>query len=114
MINNDNYEISGEPISPEQLVKQALKNHCQSISYTYTEPTIYFELMLETAKLAKEKGLKNIMVTNGYMSSQSLEMIAPYMDAANVDLKAFTDDFYKKYCGARLAPVLNTIKAMNV
>lgn len=104
--------IYGESIPPEQLVKTALKSRAQSISYTYTEPTIYFELMLETAKLAKDSGLKNVMVTNGYMSSEALEMIAPYMDGANVDLKAFTEDFYKKYCGARLAPVLDTIKAM--
>jgi pyruvate formate lyase activating enzyme len=108
----DSGNIYGEPISPEQLVKTALKNRAQSISYTYTEPTIYFELMLETAKLAKNSGIKNVMVSNGYMSGEALEMIAPYMDGANVDLKAFTDDFYKKYCGARLAPVLDTIKAM--
>jgi pyruvate formate lyase activating enzyme len=104
--------LYGESISPGQLVKTALRSHAQSISYTYTEPTIYFELMLETAILAKASGIKNVMVTNGYMSSQALEMIAPYMDGANVDLKAFTDDFYKKYCGARLAPVLDTIKSM--
>ncbi|UCH97790.1 MAG: AmmeMemoRadiSam system radical SAM enzyme [Candidatus Aminicenantes bacterium] len=104
--------IYGESISPAQLVKTALRNRSQSISYTYTEPTIYFELMLETAKLAKDSGIKNVMVTNGYMSSKALEMIAPFMDGANVDLKAFTDGFYKKYCGARLTPVLDTIKAM--
>jgi pyruvate formate lyase activating enzyme len=104
--------IYGEPISPEKLVKTALRSRAQSIAYTYTEPTIYFELMLETAKLAKDSGIKNVMVTNGYMSGEALEMIAPYMDGANVDLKAFTEDFYKKYCGARLAPVLDTIKAM--
>jgi pyruvate formate lyase activating enzyme len=105
-------KLYGESLSPGQLVKTALRSHAQSISYTYTEPTIYFELMLETAILAKVSGIKNVMVTNGYMSSQALEMIAPYMDGANVDLKAFTDDFYKKYCGARLEPVLDTIKAM--
>ncbi len=105
-------QIYGEAIPPEQLVKNALRNHCQSISYTYSEPTIYFELMLETAKLAKEKGLKNVMVTNGYIGGPALEMLAPYMDAANVDLKAFTGEFYRKYCGARLEPVLETIKAM--
>jgi pyruvate formate lyase activating enzyme len=108
----DSGYLYGESISPAQLVKSALRGHSQSISYTYTEPTIYFELMLETAKLAKDSGIKNVMVTNGYMSSQALEMIAPYMDAANVDLKAFTENFYKKYCSARLEPVLDTIKAM--
>jgi len=105
-------KLYGESISPGQLVKTALRSRAQSISYTYTEPTIYFELMLETAKLARDCGIKNVMVTNGYMSSEALEMIAPYMDGANVDLKAFTEDFYKKYCAARLEPVLDTIKTM--
>jgi pyruvate formate lyase activating enzyme len=105
-------KLYGESISPGQLVKTALRSRAQSISYTYTEPTIYFELMLETAKLARDSGIKNVMVTNGYMSSEALEMIAPYMDGANVDLKAFTEDFYKKYCAARLEPVLDTIKTM--
>jgi pyruvate formate lyase activating enzyme len=109
---DDTGHIYGEPISPAQLVKTALKTHAQSISYTYTEPTIYFELMLETATLAKESGLKNVMVTNGYTGGPALEMIAPYMDGANVDLKAFSEEFYKKYCGARLAPVLETIRTM--
>ncbi|MCP5105053.1 MAG: AmmeMemoRadiSam system radical SAM enzyme, partial [bacterium] len=104
--------VFGEKIPPEELVETALRYDSQSISYTYSEPTIYFELMLETAKLAKEQGLKNVMVTNGYMSAEALEMIAPFMDAANIDLKAFRDDFYKKNCGGTLAPVLDTIKAM--
>lgn len=104
--------IYGEAIAPAQLVQTALRHNSQSISYTYSEPTIYFELMIETAKLAKEKGLKNVMVTNGYMSRPALDEIAPYMDGANIDLKAFSDDFYKTYCGARLAPVLETIKGM--
>ncbi len=104
--------LYGEAVAPEQFVQIALKNHSQSISYTYTEPTVYFELMLETAKLAHEAGLKNVMVTNGYMSPEALAEIAPYMDAANIDLKAFTDDFYRKQCSARLAPVLDTIRGM--
>jgi pyruvate formate lyase activating enzyme len=105
-------EIYGQAISPDQLVEAALRDGCQSISYTYSEPTVYYELMYETAALAKEKGIKNVMVTNGYMSGEALEEIAPFMDAANVDLKSFSDDFYKKYCGGRLAPVLETIKGM--
>ena len=104
--------IYGEAVSPQQLVNAALRSGTQSISYTYSEPTIYFELMLETASLAKEKGLKNVMVTNGFISSEALNLLAPVMDAANVDLKAFREEFYKKYCGARLAPVLDTIKNM--
>jgi len=105
-------EIYGNNYTPEQLVNTALKTGSQSISYTYSEPTIYFELMLETAALAKEKGLKNVMVTNGFMSPAALKKIAPVMDAANVDLKSFRDDFYKKYCSARLSPVLDTIAQM--
>jgi pyruvate formate lyase activating enzyme len=104
--------IYGEPITPEQLVKNALGQGAQSISYTYSEPTIYFELMYETAVLARKNGIKNIMVTNGYMSPEALQEISPYMDAANVDLKAYSDEFYKKYCGARLEPVLETIRGM--
>lgn len=104
--------IYGEKISPEELVEKALKYKSGSIAYTYSEPTIYFELMLETAKLAREEGIKNVMVTNGYMSRKALDMMEPYLDGANVDLKAFSEEFYKKYCGARLAPVLDTIRAM--
>jgi pyruvate formate lyase activating enzyme len=104
--------IYGEDISPEQLVKDALASQSQSISYTYTEPTIYFELMLETAKLAKEEGIKNVMVTNGYMSAEAFELMNPFLDAANIDLKAFSETFYMKYPKARLQPVLDTIKRM--
>jgi len=104
--------ILGTRITPDNLVESAIKSEAESISYTYTEPTIYFELMLETARLTKKANLKNVMVSNGYTSLKALEMIMPYMDAANIDLKAFTDSFYQKYCGARLAPVLDTIKTM--
>lgn len=108
----DEHGIYGERISPEDLVAAALRAGSQSISYTYSEPTIYFELMIETAQLAKEKGLKNVMVTNGFMSPEALDMMAPYLDGANVDLKAFSEHFYRKYSGASLTPVLNTIKGM--
>ncbi len=104
--------IYGEPVSPEALVRTALRYDSDSISYTYSEPTIYFELMLETAKLAKEAGIKNCMVTNGFMSPRALELIAPYMDAANIDLKAFSESFYRERCGGRLEPVLDTIRGM--
>jgi len=104
--------IYGEPVPPERLVDKALQYGSRSISYTYSEPTVFFEIMIETAKIAREKGLKNVMVTNGYMTPEALDEISPYLDAANIDLKAFTEDFYKKYCGARLAPVLNTIRGM--
>jgi len=110
-------DIRGEHVRPQQLVDIALKNHALSISYTYTEPTVFFELVLETAKLAKEAGLRNVLVSNGYMTLQALAMLGPFLDAANIDLKSFNDDFYKKYCHARLQPVLATLsvlKAMGI
>ncbi|MFH1856066.1 MAG: AmmeMemoRadiSam system radical SAM enzyme [Candidatus Omnitrophota bacterium] len=102
----------GRDVSPEEIVGTALAYGCQSISYTYTEPTIFFEYALDIAKLAKEKGLKNNFVTNGYMSTQALETIRPFLDAANVDLKSFSDDFYKKVCAAKVKPVLENLKLM--
>ncbi len=104
--------ISGESTSPEKEVTAAAEAGCQSIAYTYTEPTVFFEFAHDTAKLAHARGIKNIFVTNGYMTPEAVAMISPWLDAANVDLKAFSDDFYKKMCGARLAPVLNTLKEM--
>lgn len=104
--------IQGRDLSPESIVQEAVKTGCESISYTYTEPTVFFELALETAKLARKKGLYNIFVTNGYMSGEALEMLTPYLDAANVDLKAFDDKFYKTYCKAGLEPVKENIKTM--
>lgn len=111
-VHGDQGPPYGDAIAPEKLVKAALAHRSKSISYTYTEPTIYFELMIETAKLAKEAGIKNVMVSNGFMSPEALAEIAPYMDAANIDLKAFRDEFYKKFCAARLQPVLETIRGM--
>jgi len=104
--------IKGQSLSPEKIVQEALTNHCPSISYTYTEPTIFLEYALATMKLAKEKGLKNIWVTNGFMSPQTLELIIPELDAANVDLKSFDDDFYQKYCEGKLKPVLANLKEL--
>ena len=104
--------IPGVDMDPATLVAQAIKAQCASISYTYTEPTIYFELALETATLAKEKGLLNIFVTNGFMSKAVLQKVAPVLDAANVDLKAFTDNFYKKWCHGRLKPVKENLILM--
>jgi pyruvate formate lyase activating enzyme len=94
------------------IIEEAIKNKCPSISYTYTEPTIYFEFAYECCKLAKEKGLYNIFVTNGYMSKEVLEYIKTYLDAANVDLKSFREDFYRKICKASLRPVLENINLM--
>ena len=104
--------IQGQRCAPEEIVRAAQRGNCSTISYTYTEPTVYFEFAFETAKLAKEKGIRNVFVTNGYMTSEALQMVSPYLDAANVDLKAYSDDFYRSYCGARLEPVKETLKLM--
>lgn len=104
--------IMGDDYTPEEVVRLAVKENCQSIAYTYTEPTIFFEFAYDTAKLAHDRGIRNVFVTNGYMTSEALNMINPFLDAANVDLKAFNDDFYKKYCGTRLVHVKETLKLM--
>ncbi|MFA5410767.1 MAG: AmmeMemoRadiSam system radical SAM enzyme [Candidatus Omnitrophota bacterium] len=105
-------DCGGTVFPPEEIVKEALKSKCRSIAYTYTEPTIFFEYAYETAKLAKANGLKNIFVTNGYMTKECLEMASPYLDAANVDLKFFREESYKKICAAKLHPVLDSIIIM--
>ena len=105
-------QIVGRERTPAEVVEQALRSGSRSIAYTYTEPTVYFEFAFDTAEIAREKGLKNVFVTNGYMTPGMLELIAPSLDAANVDLKAFRDDFYKKQCGARLQPVLDSLRKM--
>lgn len=104
--------IMGEEASPEQVVAAARRVGCRSIAYTYTEPTIFFEYAYDAARLAHEAKLANIYVTNGYMTEEMLETFAPYLDAANVDLKAFRDGTYRKYAGARLQPVLDSLKVM--
>jgi len=102
----------GQALSPEEIVQAAKRRGCRSISYTYTEPTIFFEYAYDTARLAREAGLANVFVTNGYMTAEALRAVQPYLDAANVDLKAFLDETYKKVCGARLEPVLDSIRLM--
>ncbi len=104
--------LAGKAMTPESIVAQAVETGCQSISYTYTEPTVFFELVLDTAMLAKEAGLANILVTNGFMSPELLQASAVVLDAANVDLKSFSDQFYTRYCNGRLEPVKQTLKAM--
>ncbi|MEW6267339.1 MAG: AmmeMemoRadiSam system radical SAM enzyme [Thermodesulfobacteriota bacterium] len=108
----DENRISGGDLPPDEVVRRARLGRAASISYTYTEPTVYFEYALDTARAASAAGLKNVFVTNGYMSAAALEMIGPDLHAANVDLKAFKDDFYKKLCGARLEPVKESIQRM--
>ncbi|MBI5056552.1 MAG: AmmeMemoRadiSam system radical SAM enzyme [Nitrospirae bacterium] len=105
------FTIPGNDMTPEDIVNAALQYKCESISYTYTEPTIFFEFAYDCAKLAHEKGIKNIFVSNGYTGAGAAKLIAPYLDANNIDLKG-GDTFYKKICGARLEPVKNTIRLM--
>lgn len=102
--------ISGEAVSAENVVQNALRNKCFSISYTYTEPTIYYETAYDVSRFAHDKGIKNIFVTNGYIKSEALKYIALYLDAANIDLKAMSEKFYQNICGAKLQPVLDCIK----
>lgn len=104
--------ILGRRIAPGTIVRDALATGCASIAYTYAEPTVFFELAYDTAKLASSRGLKNIFVTNGYMTAEAMEMIRPYLHAANIDLKGFDDRRYRKICGAKLGPVLETIRSM--
>lgn len=102
----------GLEFAPGKIVEEALSRNCQSISYTYTEPTIFFEYAYDTAMLAKDKGLGNVFVTNGFMTTEAIDAIRPCLDACNVDLKAFDKGFYKDICRGRLAPVLDTIRAL--
>ncbi len=120
-----NYEISqmpkekggiilGEDVTPEEVVESAMETGCKNISYTYTEPTVFFEFAMDCAELAQKEGLRNLFVTNGYMTIECIEQMVGLIDGCNVDLKAFTDEFYRKVCGgARLGHVLESIEAMH-
>ncbi|MGA2089972.1 MAG: AmmeMemoRadiSam system radical SAM enzyme [Endomicrobiales bacterium] len=99
-------------MSPEDIVAHAVASGAKSISYTYSEPTIFMEYAFETAQLAKKAGLANVFVTNGYMTTEALDLIAPYLDAANVDLKFSDDKKYIANCGGHLKPVLETIRRL--
>ncbi len=102
----------GRAFPPEKIASEALEHGCASISYTYTEPTIFFEYARQTALAARTEGLKNVFVTNGYMSRHALEKASAWLDAANVDLKAWSDDYYRDTCRGRLKPVMDTITRM--
>lgn len=106
-LNTQGYELK-----PEEVVREALRAKCRSISYTYTEPTIFFEFALDTAKIAREKNIYNVFVSNGFMTEEAIDVIKPYLDGANIDLKSYNDDFYKKTCGGRLEPVKRSIIKM--
>ncbi len=101
--------IRGTERTPQEVVQRARDNDCLSISYTYTEPTIFFEFACDTARLAHAAGMRNIFVTNGYISREALEMVAPVLDAANIDLKGFSEAFYLDVVHARLSEVLDSI-----
>jgi pyruvate formate lyase activating enzyme len=115
-----NYTISQTPLEeagnylvehlPERALALAKDYDCSGIAWTYNEPTIWFEYTLDSAKLAKEHGLYTVYVTNGYFTGEALELIAPYLDAANIDVKGFEGDFYRELSGANLPPVLETVE----
>jgi pyruvate formate lyase activating enzyme len=106
-----NISVPGRDMTPEEVVSAALQNNCKSISYTYTEPTIFFEYAYDCAGAAHEKGIKNVFVSNGYTGKEAVHLIAPLLDANNIDLKG-NDDFYREICGAKLEPVKETIRLM--
>ncbi|MGD8737441.1 MAG: AmmeMemoRadiSam system radical SAM enzyme, partial [Anaerolineae bacterium] len=115
----DRGQIVGREASPEDVVANARQYGSRSIAYTYTEPTIFFEYSYDIARLAHQAGIASVYVSNGYMTSEMLELFQgvgnghePWLDAANVDLKAFRDQTYKEVCGARLQPVLDSLKRM--
>lgn len=118
--NCQNWDISQAPpektynfsVTPEKMVELALLNNTPTIAYTYTEPSIFFEYMLDTAKYAHKKKIKNIYHSNGYLNQKPLEELIPYLDGANIDLKAYSNDFYQEITGGTLAPVLNTLKIL--
>ncbi len=99
-----------ESITPEEVIKKAKETKSFGIAYTYNEPFIWYEFVLDTAKLAHKEGLKNCLVTNGFINKRPLEEILPFIDAMNIDLKSMDDSFYKKYCKGRVEPVLEAIK----
>ena len=103
-------KINGQAISPEQVVSAAVRDGCKSIAYTYTEPTVFMELCSDCGRLAKAKGLANVFVSNGYMTREAIDFAGEWLGGINVDLKAFSDLYYKKLCKARLQPVLETIR----
>ena len=100
------------PLPPARVIARAVASGARSVAYTYVEPTVFMEYVVDTARLAREAGLANVLVTNGYQTPEALDLLGPLTDAANVDLKAFSDRFYRRVCGARLAPVLDALVGM--
>jgi pyruvate formate lyase activating enzyme len=104
--------MPGQDVTPAQIVAGARNSGAASISYTYTEPTIFGEFAYDTAVLAKKEGIRNVFVSNGFMTEKSATIMAEVLEADNIDLKSFADSFYRKICKARLQPVLDTIARM--
>jgi len=119
-LNCQNWEISqvspketqNMDLMPEEVVKQCLANKCESIAYTYTEPTSFYEYVYDTAALAHQQGIKNVFISNGYINPDPLKKLIPFLDAANIDLKSFSEDIYVRLNGGKLNPVLNTLKTI--
>jgi len=107
---NGSINIAGYDLTSLEIAQHAKSEKCESISYTYNEPTIFLEYALDTMKLAKQNGLKNVWVSNGFMSNKTLNLIMPYLDAINIDIKSFDEAFYKSQCGAKLEPILENCK----
>jgi pyruvate formate lyase activating enzyme len=105
-------QTSNADLMPERVVEECLKNNCKSIAYTYSEPISFYEYVYDTAKLAHTKGIKNVFISNGYINPEPLEKLAPYLDAANINLKSFSDAIYLKLNAGKLQPVLNTLKTL--
>ncbi len=105
-------ETINQHITPEMIVSAAKTRGCRSIAYTYTEPTNFYEYMLDTAKIAKSNGILNVNHSNGFINQEPLKELCKYLDAANIDLKSFSNDFYRRICEAELNPVLETIKTL--
>ncbi|MBL7148055.1 MAG: AmmeMemoRadiSam system radical SAM enzyme [Nanoarchaeota archaeon] len=101
-----------QEVKPEEVVDLAIKNNCKSIAYTYNDFTVFYEYTLDISKLAKKNNIKNVIVSNGFINEKPLKELCKYIDAANIDLKAFNDNFYKKYCNAFLSPVLDSLKIL--
>jgi pyruvate formate lyase activating enzyme len=102
-------EVDYQNLSPEDVVRQAMFYQCKTITYTYTEPTVFYEYMYDISKIARQYGVNNTMHSCGYINERPLRKLAKYLNAADVDLKAFTEDFYSKICGGRLKPVLDSL-----
>ncbi len=106
------YKTKNYNLFPKQVVESCIENKCPSIAYTYSEPVSFYEYMYNTSKIAHDRGIMNVMVSNGYINEAPLRKLAPYLDAANIDLKSFSDDIYLRLNAGKLQPVLNTLKTL--